>query len=402
MKKLVLLSFILLLFISCKQTPNLTVVDETQRGLITSKAMVVSAREEASKIGNSILKQGGNAFDAMAATELALAVAFPYAGNLGGGGFMVYRKADGEIGSLDYREKAPLGATRDMYLDENGNVIPGMSIYGAMGVGVPGTIAGVFAVHERFGTLPIEEIMQPVIDLSKKGVVVTKRQEKRIKSYQPLFRKVNKDSIMFMHNWKEGDTIKYPVLAATLERIQKNGRDEFYKGETAKKLVSFIQLNGGIITEEDLAKYQPKWRNPIAFEYDDLRIISMSPPSSGGICMAQIMKMIEPFDLQEYGHNSVKTVQVMVEAERRAYADRSYFLGDPDFVEIPLDELRDDNYLQNRMKDFSFDKPTLSSEVSHGDVQITESNETTHYAIVDSSGNAVSVTTTINGAYINT
>ena len=399
MRKLILLFLFAFSLVACKQSKKTHRTDETKRGLITEKAMVVSAREEASKIGAEILKKGGNAFDAMVATELALAVAFPYAGNLGGGGFMVYRKANGEIGSLDYREKAPLAATRDMYLDENGNVIQGLSIYGAMAVGVPGTIAGVFAVHEKFGTLPIENILQPVIDLAKKGVLVTNRQEKRIKTYQPLFDKVNKDSINLMHNWKEGDTIKYPALAATLERIKANGRDEFYIGETAKKLVAFIQANGGIITEEDLERYEPRWRDPIAFEYDDLKIISMSPPSSGGVCMAQIMKTIEPFDIHEYGHNSVKTVQVMVEAERRAYADRGYFLGDPDFVEIPLNKLMDKSYLQNRMENFSFDKPTPSSEVSYGNVQVIESNETTHYAIVDSSGNAVSVTTTINGAY---
>lgn len=399
MKKLTGLVLVIFLFLGCRQAPKLYVVDESKRGLITEKAMVVSARVEASKIGAYILEQGGNAFDAMVATELALAVAFPYAGNLGGGGFMVYRLADGQTGTLDYREKAPLAATRDMYLDDEGNVIPGLSIYGALAVGVPGTVAGVFAVHEKFGTLPIEDIMQPVIDLANKGVVVTKRQEKRIKEYQPKFREVNKDSIMFMHNWKESDTIQYSVLAATLERIKNNGRDEFYKGETAERLVKFIQDNGGIITMEDLARYEPKWRDPISFEYDDLNVISMSPPSSGGVCMAQIMKMIEPFDLHKYGHNSVKTVQVMVEAERRAYADRSYFLGDPDFVDIPLERLMESDYLQNRMSDFSFEKPTPSSEVSYGDIQIVESNETTHYAIVDASGNAVSVTTTVNGAY---
>ncbi|NNE26423.1 MAG: gamma-glutamyltransferase [Saprospiraceae bacterium] len=399
MKRISLLALVLLLFIGCRQAPKLYVVDETKRGLITDSAMVVSAREEASKIGTAILKKGGNAFDAMVGTELALAVAFPYAGNLGGGGFMVYRKADGEIGTLDFREKAPLAATRDMYLDEEGNVIPGLSWFGAMAVGVPGTVAGVFEVHERFGTLPIEDIIQPVIDLANKGVVVTKRQQERLMNYIPDFRKVNKDSIMFMANWKEGDTIKYPALAATLERIRDNGRDAFYKGEIAKKLVSFIQENGGIITEEDLEKYEPKWRDPITFEYDDLRVISMSPPSSGGICLAQIMKMIEPFDLHEYGHNSIKTIQVIAEAERRAYADRSYFLGDPDFVDIPLNALMDNEYLESRMKSFSFDKPTPSSEVSYGNVEVIESNETTHYAIIDSNGNAVSVTTTINGAY---
>ena len=394
MKKIVVFIAISLLIFSCKTSKK-----EKITGLITQKAMVVSAREEVSKIGVAILKKGGNAFDAMVATELALAIAYPFAGNLGGGGFMVYRKNDGEIGALDYREKAPLAATKDMYLDENGQVIPNKSILGAMAVGVPGTIAGVFATHKKFGTLPISEILQPVIELAKKGVRVTKKQEKRIKNYQPLFLKANKDSIIFSKNWKENDTIKYPSLSETLIRIQKNGKDEFYKGETAKRLVNFIQENGGIITLEDLAKYEAKWRTPVTFSYDDLRIISMAPPSSGGICLAQIMNAVEPFDLHEYGHNSVKAIQVITEAERRAYADRGFFLGDSDFVDVPQKELTSKAYSNKRMKDFTFEKATKSSDVSHGNIEIIESDETTHYSIVDQFGNAVSVTTTLNGAY---
>ena len=397
MKKLLSLICILLLITSCRNYK--TPLKQKKQGLITNKAMVVSARVEASAIGTEILKKGGNAFDAMAATGLALAVAYPYAGNLGGGGFMVYRKADGEIGALDYREKAPLAASKNMYLDENGNVIEGKSTLGAMAVGVPGTIAGIFAVHEKLGSLSIEEILEPVIKLAKKGVIVTQKQEKRIEKYQPYFSKANKDSILFDHSWNATDTIKYPALAETLTRILKNGRDEFYKGETAKILAKFIQDNGGIVTEEDLANYEAKWRTPVTFKYDNLNIISMSPPSSGGVCLAQIMKMIEPYDLDTYGHNSVKSIQVITEAERRTYADRSYYLGDPDFVSIPLNTLISNTYIEDRMQSFSFDKATSSSEVSHGKVQVIESDETTHYSIVDQFGNAVSVTTTLNGAY---
>jgi gamma-glutamyltranspeptidase / glutathione hydrolase len=396
MKKITLILSIFVAFISCK---NNNLADESKRGLIVEHAMVVSARVEASKIGSDILQKGGNAFDAMAATQLALAVAYPYAGNIGGGGFMVYRKANGEVGALDYREKAPLAATKDMYLDSLGNVIPEKSTLGVMSVGVPGSVAGVFAVHEKLGSLPIEDIISPVIALALRGVVVTKRQEDRIKKYQPSFRKANIDSIIFDRVWKENDTIKYPALAETLSRIMKNGRDEFYKGETAKQLVKFIQGNGGILTEEDLAKYEVSWRTPTTFGYDDLKIISMSPPSSGGICLAQIMKMIEPYDLEKFGHNSVKAIQIIVEAERRAYADRSFYLGDPDFVTVPGKTLISDAYLKDRMSSFSFEKATLSSDVSHGNVQVVESNETTHYSIVDQFGNSVSVTTTINGAY---
>ena len=396
MKKTMLLCILSILMLHFTTSDN---IRHKNRGVTTKKAMVVSAREEASKIGSSILKKGGNAFDAMVATELALAVAYPYAGNIGGGGFMVYRNNMGAIGALDYREKAPLAASKDMYLDENKAVIKGKSTLGAMAVGVPGTVAGVFEVHRKFGTLSMKEILTPVIALAKRGVVVTKKQEKRIAKFQASFLKANKNPILFNKAWKENDTIKYGALAATLSRIQKNGRDEFYKGATAARLVKFIQENGGIITLEDLEKYQPKWRDPITFTYDDLKIISMSPPSSGGICLAQIMNAIEPFNLKEFGHNTTKSIQVITEAERRAYADRSFFLGDPDFVSIPQKELISKAYSQKRMKNFSFKKATLSSEVAHGNIEIIESDETTHYAIVDAFGNAVSVTTTINGGY---
>ena len=382
------------LFTSCKKS-----VITQKRGLIAEKAMVVSAREEASQIGSDILKKGGNAFDAMAATQLALAVAYPYAGNIGGGGFMVYRKNNGEIGGLDFREKAPLLATKNMYLDEAGNVIPEKSTLGAMAVGVPGSVAGVFAVHEKLGSLPIGDIIQPSINLAYRGVVVTKKQEERIKHYQPFFPKANKDSIIFDKPWKVNDTIKYTALAETLTRIMTYGRDEFYKGETAKKLAKFVQDNDGIITEEDLAKYEVKWRKPVTFKYDDLNIISMSPPSSGGVCLAQIMRMIESYDLDKFGHNSVKAIQVITEAERRAYADRSFYLGDPDFVKIPIQDLISENYLNDRMHSFSFKKATKSRDLSYGNVQVIESDETTHYSIIDQFGNSVSVTTTINGAY---
>ncbi|WP_298345602.1 gamma-glutamyltransferase [uncultured Algibacter sp.] len=389
------LSCILTCFLfSCKQAEK-----TSTRGLISKQAMVVSARAEASKIGSDILKKGGNAFDAMCATQLALAVAYPYAGNIGGGGFMVYRKANGDIGSIDFREKAPLAATKDMYLNENGDVIPEKSTLGAMAVGVPGTVAGIFEVHEKLGSLPIKDIINPSIALAYNGVTVTKKQEETIKKYRPLFSKVNKEAIPLDKAWKENDVIKYPALAKTLERISQNGKDEFYKGKTSKILAKFIQENGGILTEKDLAGYEAKWREPIVFTYDDLKIISIAPPSSGGIALAQIMKMLEPFHLDEYGHHSLKTIQAITEAERRAYADRSFYLGDPDFIKIPVETLIKEDYLSGRMADFSFEKATLSSDVSHGNIQIIESNETTHYSIIDQFGNAIACTTTINGAY---
>ncbi|WP_378175971.1 gamma-glutamyltransferase [Aquimarina sp. SS2-1] len=399
MRLMYLLLFILV--ISCKTNPETKIVVKTKPvfGVIEKNAMVVSAREEASKIGKEILQKGGNVFDAMVATEMALAVSYPYAGNLGGGGFMVYRKADGEVGAIDYREKAPLAATKDMYLDENGEPVPEKSQLGAMAVGVPGTIAGIFAVHKKFGTLSIKELLTPVAQLAEKGYVVTKKQEKRLSRFRDLFIETNKDTILYAQEHKAFDTIKNPMLAATIQRIIENGRDEFYNGKTGQKMVAYVQSHGGIMTMDDLNKYEAKWRDPIQFTYRDLNIISMSPPSSGGVCLAQIMKMIEPYDLSTYGHNTLKSIQIITEAERRAYADRSFYLGDPDFVKIPVDTLISDAYLSGRMRDFDFEKATLSSDLSYGSIPGYESSETTHYSIIDQFGNAISVTTTLNGAY---
>ncbi|WP_298420741.1 gamma-glutamyltransferase [uncultured Kordia sp.] len=399
MKNIILITVFSVLLFSCKkeqsQKPEAKIV-----GVVSENAMVVSAREEVSKIGNIILQQGGNAFDAMAGMELALAVAYPYAGSLGGGGFMVYRLQDGNIGALDFREKAPLAATKNMYINpETDSIIPNKSTLGAMAVGIPGNIAGIYASHDKYGKLPMKDIITPVIALAKKGVIVTKKQEDRLSKYRKYFLKVNDSNFFLAKAWKANDTIKRIQLAKTLERIQQNGRDEFYKGETAQKLVDFMQKSGGIMTMEDLAKYEAQWRTPVTFTYDDLRVISMSPPSSGGICLAEIMKAIEPYDLDTFGHNTKKSIQLITEAERRAYADRSHFLGDPDFVSIPIETLLSEAYLNKRMQSFSFEKATPSSEVSHGNIEIVESDETTHYSIVDQFGNAVSVTTTINGAY---
>jgi len=408
MNKLFLL-FITIAIISCKQdiknpiteitTTTIEKKAEVKKSIIADKAMVVSAREEASKIGIEILKKGGNAFDAMIATDLALAVSFPFAGNLGGGGFMVYRTQYGEIGALDYREKAPMLASRDMYLDENGEFISKKSKVEGLAVGVPGTIAGIFAVHEKLGSLPIEEILAPVIALAKRGFVVTKKQADRLSHYQPTFNEVNNENSIFTKTYKEGDTLKNIALSNTLIRISQNGRSEFYNGKTGEDLVRFLKSKNGIISMEDLNAYEAEWREPIEFEYKDLKIISMSPPSSGGICLAQILKLIEPYPIKEYGHNSIKTIQVITEAERRAYADRSFYLGDPDFIDIPVETLLSNDYLKGRMDDFSFEKATSSDSLSYGVIPGYESDETTHYSIVDQFGNAIAVTTTLNGAY---
>ncbi|MDA0315694.1 MAG: gamma-glutamyltransferase [Bacteroidetes bacterium] len=371
----------------------------SSQGLVADHAMVVSAREEASKIGIEILRQGGNAFDAMMATEMALAVSFPVAGNLGGGGFLVYRMADGRIGSLDYREKAPLGASKNMYLDKDGNVIPNLSTQGILASGVPGTLAGIFEAQAKFGKLKPKQILQPVIDLARNGYVVTKNQAESLRMHRQIFIQINGLNTFFGKEIKEGDILKQPVLANTLERIAKYGRPEFYKGETAKILVNYFQSNGGIISKKDLAQYKAVWRDPIVFPYRDLKIISMAPPSSGGITLGQIMSMLEPYPLKKLGHHSPEYIQVLVEAERRAYADRNHYLGDPDFVKIPTNQLLDSAYLKSRMSNFSFEKASKSADIARGDLSFSESMETTHYSIVDSDGNAVSVTTTLNGAY---
>ena len=371
-----------------------------KKGVLAKHGMVVSAKREASEIGLAILKKGGNAFDAMVATELALAVAYPNAGNIGGGGFMVYRLANGEKGALDYREKAPSKAHRDMYLDAEGKVIPDKSTLGALAIGVPGTIDALFEVHKKFGKLPMAQLIQPAIDLARNGVVITPLQADFYmgKNVEQI-KKANNYVTPFENGWKAGERFKYEELAQTLERIRDNGRAEFYEGETAKRIVSYVQELGGILSLEDLKNYHSQWRTPITFNYKNYTISSMPLPSSGGLCIAQILKSIEPYKIGQYPHNEEKYVQLLVEAERRAYADRAYFLGDPDFVKVPTQTLLSPDYLKQRMSTFSWDKASKSSEIAHGKVVGYESDETTHYSIVDSEGNAVAVTTTLNTNY---
>ena len=363
------------------------------------QAAVVSARIEASEAGKTVMQQGGNAYDAMVATSFALTVVYPVAGNITGGGFFVYRSAEGEVGSLDYREMAPLGAHKDLYLDENGDVIPRLSTVGGMAVGIPGAVAGILEVHKKMGTLPLKQLMQPAIDLAEKGYVVTEKQAKSFKKYSELFVEVNGKDTFFAQGHQAGDTIVNPALAKTLRAIAEKGNEGFYDGWVAQAMVNKTRATGGILSLEDLKAYSPRWREPVQFSYKDLNLISMGPPSSGGICLAQLMQMVEPYDLKAMGHNSTEAMHVMVEAERRSYADRAHFLGDPDFVTIPQDHLLDKTYANERMQNFSTDKATLSSEVSHGDIIVVERDETTHFSIVDKEGNAVSVTTTLNGAY---
>ena len=387
------------LLASCQNTPVKKQPDP-QKGVLAPHAMVVSAKEEASQIGLAILKKGGNAFDAMIATELALAVAYPNAGNIGGGGFMVYRLGSGERGALDYREKAPAKAHRDMYLDKNGKVIADKSTLGALAVGVPGTIAGIFEVYQKFGSLPIGELIQPAIDLARNGVLITELQANSYMNKNvELIKQANNYVTPFENGWKAGERFKYEELAQTLERIRDNGSYEFYNGETAKRIVSYVQELGGILSLDDLKNYRAQWRKPITFTYKDYIISSMPLPSSGGICLAQILKSVEPYNIGQYPHNGEQYIQLLVEAERRAYADRAYYMGDADFVKVPTQQLLSPDYLKERMSSFSWDKASKSSEIAHGKIVGYESDETTHYSIVDRFGNAVAVTTTLNTNY---
>ena len=387
------------LLASC-QNPPAKKQPDPEKGVLAPHAMVVSAKEEASQIGLAILKKGGNAFDAMIATELALAVAYPNAGNIGGGGFMVYRLGSGERGALDYREKAPAKAHRDMYLDKNGKVIADKSTLGALAVGVPGTIAGIFEVYQKFGSLPIGELIQPAIDLARKGVLITELQANfYMNKNVELIKQANNYVTPFENGWKAGERFKYEELAQTLERIRDNGSYEFYNGETAKRIVSYVQELGGILSLDDLRNYRAQWRKPITFTYKDYTISSMPLPSSGGICLAQILKSVEPYNIGQYPHNGEQYIQLLVEAERRAYADRAYYMGDADFVKVPTQQLLSPDYLKERMSSFSWDKANKSTEIAHGKIVGYESDETTHYSIVDRFGNAVAVTTTLNTNY---
>lgn len=362
-------------------------------------AAVVSARVEASKIGIEIMNQGGNAFDAMVATDLALSVCYPNAGNIGGGGFLVYRDKTGHVGSLDFREKAPSLAHEKMFLNSKGDVIKNKSIQGGLSVGVPGTVAGLFEVHSKLCTMPFEDLIQPAIDLARNGFVVTEKQAIGLNRFRADFISLNGQETFYARKFNSGDTIVNLNMAKTLEKIKLFGKDGFYKGKIADKIIKSIQSSGGIMTLKDLENYNAKWRAPLSFEYKNLKIHSMGLPSSGGICLAQIMAMIAPYDIGQYTPHSNEAIQLMVESERRSFSDRSKFLGDPDFNNVQVDLLLNQSYLDKRMSSFSFSKATASKDLNPGNIFWQESDQTTHYSIVDLEGNAVSVTTTLNASY---
>lgn len=370
-------------------------------GVTADSAMVVSAHPLASQAGVNILRQGGNAVDAAIATQFALAVVYPSAGNIGGGGFMVFRKNDGFITSLDYREKAPGSSTRDMYLDESGEVIKGLSEKRHLSSGVPGSVAGMYEAHTKYGSLPWKDLVQPAIDLARNGFPLTKRQARSLTYLQDSLQAYNTipPEFLLRDQWHEGDTIFWKDLSHTLELIRDNGAAGFYEGETASHIVAEMKRGNGGITYEDLRDYRAVWRQPVVGHYKEYKIISMGPPSSGGIALLQLLHAVEKYPIRHWGFNQRRTVHLMTEAQRRVYADRATYLGDPDFFTVPTAELIDKTYSETRMQTFNPGKATPSREIKEGTLLPAESKETTHLSVVDADGNAVAVTTTLNDSY---
>lgn len=394
--------FLFLIF-SCNTSKKTVEVNPyrytSSKKTISKNGAVVCAHPLASKVGIAIMKQGGNAFDAAIATQLALAVVYPNAGNIGGGGFLVATTSNGKAITLDYREAAPSAATRDMYLDQNGKVIEGKSVNGHLSSGLPGTVAGLFETA-KYAKLSFKKLIQPAIDLAEKGFVITEREAASLNSIQDALNEYNTTPSVFQkkEKWNAGDTLIQTDLANTLKRIRDNGVKGFYEGTTAKLIVAEMQRGGGIVTLDDLKNYKAKWRTPHTFNYKGYTVVGMPMPSSGGTLLHQMMKMVEDKPLPSYGFLSPQAVQLMTEVERRAYADRAEFMGDADFYKVPETQLTSDEYLKDRMKDY---KPGLagnSDQTGHGIIP-KESEQTTHLSVIDAEGNAASVTTTLNNSY---
>jgi gamma-glutamyltranspeptidase/glutathione hydrolase len=365
--------------------------------------LVVTADKYASEIGKEILQKGGNAVDAAVAVQFALAVTLPRAGNIGGGGFMVVHLANGETAALDFREKAPEKATRNMYI-RNGEFKSDLSWEGILAVGVPGTVDGMIKAIERYGRMPLDMVIQPALNLAREGYPLSYSQAKDLNNHKDTFKKYQASATYFTTGdstlFKEGQLFVQEDLAETLERIARFGREGFYSGPVADAIISEMERYRGLITYRDLRNYESKWRDPVVAEYLDYKLHIMPPPSSGSVAIAQMLEMIDDYPLAEMGHNSADYVHVVAEAMRRAFADRSYYLGDPDFVDIPMQEMISESYNSRRMESFSMDEATPSSSLSHGEISgFSESTETTHFSIIDEEGNAVAVTTTLNGSF---
>ncbi|HBK87246.1 MAG: gamma-glutamyltransferase [Cyclobacteriaceae bacterium] len=367
-------------------------------GLVGDSAMVVCANPIASQVGVDIMKKGGNAVDAAIAVQFALCVVHPSAGNIGGGGFMVVRLADGSTAALDFRETAPAAASTDMYLDKDKNIIPKLSTDGHLASGVPGSVDGMMEAHKKYGTLTWSELVQPAVDLALTGFPVTEKMAKSFNEIHDDLVRLNtvQPEFFLREQWKEGDTLRNTDLGHTLERIRDQGRAGFYEGKTAEDLVAEMKRGKGLITLEDLKNYHSIWRNTLTADYKGYKVISMPPSSSGGLCVIQLLKSVEPYPVQTWGFQTSSTVHLMVEAERRVFADRSKYMGDPEFFKVPMTELIDANYLKERMSTFNPDSATRSDKVLPGVIPGYESEQTTHFSIVDPKGNAVAITTTLN------
>jgi gamma-glutamyltranspeptidase / glutathione hydrolase len=384
--------------VACKTAPLTTRPAEPA---VADSAMAVCAHPQASKVGIEAILKGGNAIDAAVAIQFALAVVYPAAGNLGGGGFMVIRMANGDVSSLDFREKAPAGAATNMFIDETNNIVPGLSVSTHLASGIPGSVAGLWEAHQRYGKLPWKELVQPAIDFAENGFILTSKEADGLNSIQDELRSNNSilPEVFLRDHWNEGDSVKLPDLALTLERIRDHGPGGFYEGETARLIVEEMERGHGLITLDDLKDYKAIWRTPLTGTYKDYKIISMGPPSSGGVALVQLLKSVEPYPFAEWGHNSARTTHLFTEAERRAYADRAAYLGDPDFSKIPVDALTNSQYVRTRMESFTPEKATPSNAIAEGDIHPYESEQTTHTSVVDANGNAVSLTTTLNDSY---
>ena len=359
-----------------------------------------SAHALASMVGAAIMQDGGNAFDAAIAVQFSLAVVYPQAGNIGGGGFMLARRANGKLIGIDYREAAPANASRDMYLDEKGNPFPLKSTRGASASGIPGSVAGMISIH-AYAKLPFAKLIEPAIEFAEFGYVISEREAKGLNADRENFLKFSSAPSAFTKKevWKAGDTLIQPELAATLKRIQAKGLAGFYEGPTAEYIVKEMQHSGGYVGLEDLKNYKPKFRKPIEFDYRDHHVISFAPPSSGGILIAQMMQMIAPFNVEKMGLNTLASVNLMVESQRRAYADRAEHMGDPDYWKVPTKTLISKSYAQARMSDYKEGVAGSSKITTAG--QAHESEQTTHLSVIDKEGNMVAITTTLNDTYGN-
>lgn len=365
--------------------------------------MVVSSSAIASEIGRDILKKGGNAIDAAVATAFAMAVTWPSAGNIGGGGFIVYVDKNGKATSFDFREKAPLAATETMFLDANGKVIPNLNHRGVLSVGTPGTVAGLFLAHQRYGKLPWKKLVDPAVKLASKGFTYTHAlmdgAERRKKTWTKIPSTAHvmykRDSILI----EPGETWKQPDLAATLKRIRDKGHDGFYKGETAKRLAQFMTAQGGLINEKDLSEYQAIERKPIEGSYRGLTVYSMPPPSSGGVALVEMLNILENYDLQQLGYASADYIHLLKAAMQRAYADRAEYMGDPDFnPDLPVARLTSKQYAAKLKQTISLQQASPSDSSRFGQVY-DGGNSTTHFSVVDAEGNAVSLTYTLENSY---